>query len=1373
MKPFIKVNNFILFNETKRKIEDTCFVLFSRSLNSLDVLRESVFFRKMKFGVDGFFVERKLTNLPVIDKEFLIWPQTAVYNEVKQKSIPGLARYFRMFSNYRGINNYRHLKHELTAFYDPEIRFRGIASKNFYEMIKTISNEISEVNSHQIWIINADEPIAVMFVESILSALRFADKDKEFLLPYIFIYAPNEKFTITVPLELEMGLKPKYEKLLKFLKSRQNKDDEDYVIEKEEAEESKNLLRRKYDYREKLIAEISRELEIDPSHQYMAGILIQVDQHIDSMPLESFRADLLPEEASKILENSSLKSAVNNVKKLKREKEREEEKVSRLISQFETSDITINGKSIKVSDLLSQTDEPLKPHVIDDPNISSDPRLRESKTRNFNSQYAERMMFADALKCAATLSQDKTHPMVIKSFDFIDKSDSQNKMWDLRITFIDKDRRSHTVHIDFPKPDKNGFFFLNGQKKYAAHQFIAFPVVKFKPDEVQLLSYYNKAICRRTGSGNVSDLVRRLSKLLKAPDVDHGKKLKVVIGDTSKKNSLQNNTMRFNSLASEFISIKVGDIRFEFDNDAAYEKAMRQMDEKQVKKFDKEYPEITVLALAPEGFWFRFKDEIYFRHKKEGSVESTGVLTFMDLLIGIIDSRVPEFIEALNKESPTRKMIHCNATISRRTIPIIIMCAVIEESLTAVLDKYGVNYHFEEKKPKLSEREKLQYNEIKFQNGTLYYDNSRIEVVLLMNGLTSFRDYRDINFEDLSDMKVLGDILSQRFSVTGSVIMDNIRNFHTRFVDPTTLEILEGKGLPTNFSDLLLYANTLMKDNTHDDPVDPKFLRVRPSLEMLNHLLYQNLTQSYNTWKRMTTTSAMPQKLNIKPSIVVDKLNLAQNVENLSILNPLIELDAVSKVSSKGPGGINESRAFTSAYRKFHPNMYGLFTMYSPMSSTVAIVRNLGPNPKIKTMRGFVDVDNELPIDKTNTESLVERMIPFMRKHDDAPRIIMGTTQFTHFTGTQQNDMPLFGDGAHKMIAHMLPDDYTYKAKTDGIIKAIDEKNKVVIIEYKDGTKGTVDLEKKFARNTKASFSIPVKLNLDPKLRVGSKVKANQILAHDNSFFKEGGDLDPGVGMGIGVLTKIAKQPDAGVYEDGIIITETLARKMRFRIVDDFIVSLGVNADVRQMVSKGDSIQATMPLITYEVSFEEETLSEVVRKMGEDEDNAFLEYGRKQILSDYTGEVVDIEVYYNRPIEELSPSLKKIVKDYIKENRERSEIMKDSDDILKVNPVEQFKYRSIGTTDFDGVYIKISVEHLEDSGSGNKANPSSPLKGVFSNIIPEDKAPVSEHTDGIIEAILSPESEISRMTPSFNLNLYTNKLIVELKRQCLKMWEEE
>jgi hypothetical protein len=131
--------------------------------------------------------------------------------------------------------------------------------------------------------------------------------------------------------------------------------------------------------------------------------------------------------------------------------------------------------------------------------------------------------------------------------------------------------------------------------------------------------------------------------------------------------------------------------------------------------------------------------------------------------------------------------------------------------------------------------------------------------------------------------------------------------------------------------------------------------------------------------------------MSVRRDGVVRRIIESQNVESLSLLSPMIELEAMDKVTFKGIGGINLEESFTDDYRIFHRGMTGLFGMFSPISSQAGIVRVLSYNNSVSSARGAIAPPPEdvSGMDATQLLSTLELLNPFTATKADFPRIGM------------------------------------------------------------------------------------------------------------------------------------------------------------------------------------------------------------------------------------------------------------------------------------------------------------------------------------------------------------------------------------------------
>jgi hypothetical protein len=119
---------------------------------------------------------------------------------------------------------------------------------------------------------------------------------------------------------------------------------------------------------------------------------------------------------------------------------------------------------------------------------------------------------------------------------------------------------------------------------------------------------------------------------------------------------------------------------------------------------------------------------------------------------------------------------------------------------------------------------------------------------------------------------------------------------------------------------------------------------------------------------------------------------------------------------------------------------------------------------------------------------------------------------------TVKQSKPLYGSGVEKVIPYNISSDFVDIAKQDGIVKSVDEKNEIAILEYKDGTTEAIDFSDKVSKNSSSGFYISNKKSL--LYQEGQKFKKGDIVSKNNDFFL--GDKQGEISYTEGYLAKVA-----------------------------------------------------------------------------------------------------------------------------------------------------------------------------------------------------------------------------------------------------------
>jgi len=220
-------------------------------------------------------------------------------------------------------------------------------------------------------------------------------------------------------------------------------------------------------------------------------------------------------------------------------------------------------------------------------------------------------------------------------------------------------------------------------------------------------------------------------------------------------------------------------------------------------------------------------------------------------------------------------------------------------------------------------------------------------------------------------------------------------------------------------------------------------------------------------------------------------------------------------------------------------------------------------------------------------------------------------------------------------------------------------------------------------------------------------------------------------------------------------------------------VKLSPNTNILQMVKKHAHVKTSDSLITFEHTFEDAEANRILDSLGDDFSSFVEEMGKDSIKAKYSGEIIDIKVYYNVPKEICSDSIQKLIDSYAKEINVRKKIVEHTDNKSAIFPrVDRITDEKIKGIDHEGIIIEFYVKHRDRLKTGDKVTYGTAVKTIVSDVLPKGEEPFSErYPDEDVLAIYSPMSIVSRMTTDTYNMLYTNKLIIEMKRKMKEIWE--
>ena len=987
------------------------------------------------------------------------------------------------------------------------------------------------------------------------------------------------------------------------------------------------------------------------------------------------------------------------------------------------------GKSIR--DMVNESNKPKELPETSLPIKTINDEWKHLKAVNFEKEYD---LDADIIKCLNSLSStDKEFPVSILDIQKEDASTSEDSIYTYTVKCEDYSGKRFTLKFDIPKFRDNRFMRLRGNEKLFSIEMPLIPISKTDPDTVQICSFYNKIFIETyyTSAGKSNPYTDRLIKALNKYD---SKNIKVTLGDNSKICKKYELPIDYIDLASQYSKIEVINEKLK-DCITIY---FNQDEIREIKGVDptKGLP----LAVKGDGTVFYYT----------GASDVVIGLTASQEIINLISHA--DFIDLVESQTAARKSTYSRASILNTDIPVIVILAH-DLGLTKAMDIAGIKYDISEKK----EKKNAGYDFIKLKDCYINYEIT-YDSLMLMNGL------KDCNMEDYSvtDINAKMTWVNILDNFGGRIKSDGLDNFKDLMFDPVTVEICKDYDLPDNYHEALVYASNLLVDNKHTIHKDLSTNRYRTN-EVIAAQFYRILSDSYKNYA-LQNKHGRKVTMTMNKSAVID-LILAQNTtSDLSVFQPLLEIEAKNTISTKGVTGMNSDRAYKIDKRGYDDSMVNIIAQATGFASTVGVNRQTTINPNIEGGRGYFKQSGIEDMNVVNTLCMTEALSPYVVSSDDPFRNDMTFVQTSkHSTPIEYGTPLLVTTGADAALPYLSSDMFCHKAKKAGKVTEINDK--YMIITYKDDTKEYVNLDEQTMKNSDGGFFVTLKLKTD--LKVGNSIKEGQILAYDNKSFS--GRVGSGqIAYNMGCLTKVAIMTTEDGFEDSGVISEWLSEAMASNIVVCKDVTLPASTNILFIAKKGQAVTEGEPILIFQNSYNDKDANILLKNLN-DEDGDVSEIGRNVVKSKVTGRISDIKIYRTCEIDEnMSDSMKKIITSYERDVNKLKKVASNCSNWDSVQLTEAGKLPPIGKLKHvDGVRIEIYMEYHDKLSVGDKISNLNANKNIIMSQYSTEDSPYTDfRPNEPIDAVSSCSAIDGRMICSPFLVGALNKLMIELWRKC-------
>lgn len=1003
----------------------------------------------------------------------------------------------------------------------------------------------------------------------------------------------------------------------------------------------------------------------------------------------------------------------------------------------------IDGKSVK--DLLNANPNDIKiPKTsLNVASISDD--WKNMTFMNFDKLYdpdSDIVKMLDSMK-------NWSYPIHIRDIKVEDNSTPEDllNLWDIQCEDYKGSR--FKLKIDIPKFINDKFLLLRGNEKALMIQSTPIPIFKSDDDKCQIVGVggYNKLFVYRFGTNGKS--VNIVDRIIKSMNKYDGKDIVVEKGDNTSVSSKYELPIDYIDLSAYYNKINTPSLTIFFNQDELKEK----------------YPNIDYTKGIPVGvakrdtsqFNLKKNDIIYF------NTSEMMISAFIaDLIIGT--SGLKETYD--NIITTSVKYMYSRVGIFNTMIPLVAICGFLE-GLTTTLNKAKIKYEFVEKMDR-STKKSVSMDYIKFMDGYLMYEVT-YQSSMLLNGL-KIHDTESYSLAQINNKSMYVDL----FDTVGNGLLtaDAILNSYDCMLDPITLEILDLWKLPTDYVKLLLHANMLLADNKFIKHTDMSSRRFRRK-EVIAGYFYKALSDSYQTYANMIRHSRKDSKMTVKQSAVIDMiLSKDPSVNDLSINNVISEVSSANTVTTKGLVGMNVARAYSMDTRVYDPSMMNVMGMSTSFSGTVGVNREATINASIEGSRGFIkSIEGDTSkLDTAQSLTMSEALTPMGSTHDDPFRALMNHTQTAkHMVRTTVGDPQLVTNGADEAVAYLSSDIFAFKAKKNGVVKELvvneNSRESYMVIEYSDKTYDFIDLSEAIKKNSDGGYEVPLKLSTD--LKVGDKVKANDVVAYDKQSFSNKIGESGNLALNVGTLAKIAILNTDEGFEDSAAITEGFARKLGTEVIISEEVILNKTDNIILHKTIGSTLNQGDVILQYQNTYDDDAANTLLKNLSISQDQ-LSDLGRKPVKSKYAGTLVGVEIICTAKHDELSESLRKLVNSYNRvANNKRNLYKKYNLNYKTIKSADTVENTGKAKNVYDGVKIIFKIKYVDNMSIGDKVVFYSANKGVIKYIIPKGEEPYSEfRKNEDIDAFISIGSLNGRMVASTQIICALSKLMVELDRSC-------
>ena len=933
-----------------------------------------------------------------------------------------------------------------------------------------------------------------------------------------------------------------------------------------------------------------------------------------------------------------------------------------------------------------------------------DESQKVSKAKVFKQGYVDKILYKDYVNAFVSI-QNAGYALNNFKHDVITSVEGEYDVFSIQTHGVDGDQGTQVIRI--PRVQKDSTFTVDGVKSHMQIQRRELPIRKIDRAKVALSTYYPSRLMITRSKKVAQDMGIWLSKQV----IKKGEENVLTYNRGTTFDPKLPAPRIYGALASRFQWIKTDKFTFDFRLNKLLEEN---------PEFKKHLKKDDFLVGAKDGKPLTLDSygNVYLGGEEQGTIEG---------LMGISIAKAPIEFASIN--------------IGGYLFPIgVVLCYYFGIDQLLKVTKAETRSVPNGTRPKLSEDEFA----IAFNDEYLIFNRRDKFVAMIFGGLVNLNNIGNFSKSDLNNNGIWGPLMADPKVKTRHFI--EMKNLFDLFIDPVAKETLRRMKHADSFHYLLLDAVEMLETDQTRHEVELEEQRFVGYERFMGHL-YSELCEAIRRDRNKGT--GRKGKLEINPDAVTMRILTDTSVNLVEEVNPVHQGKDQEEVTFGGTSGRSEITVVQRARVQLR-SYKGRISEANKDSGKVGFVTYLTSDPLIEDYRGMMDMTSE-PSD-TGLLSITGNLSVSITK-DDSKRQVFASTQWSQAVSAENYTWGITRTGYDSIMAHRTSELYSKVAKDEGKVTSVEDDQ--LVVTYKDGSIDRYPLglvigeaSGEYHRHTRVTDH-----------KVGDKFRKGDILGWDKQWFDRD-PFNPGQAVMLqGENVRIALVENQYTYEDSISVSREIMERAITPFLNKATFTMQAKEALAMRAKLGDSVEYDSILCEIE---DNHVMTDV--EDTSDLSNEINRLGIRQIRSKNHGKIVHIDVKYNSPIEDMTESVKKLVKEGDKK-RKRFMETEGKDPVTGAVNANLKVAKPVIPPGL--ILVTIFIETLDVSTMADKYVLGNQMKTTTGHVMPK---PIYTRDGKRVDVELGCKGVLNRIVNGLRDEAVSNEIVTEFSKLAAKVY---